>query len=32
MAVNEFGVDVTKETSTDPTKEINVSAEIVEAG
>ena len=32
MAVNEFGVDVTKETSTDPTKEIDVSAEIVEAG
>ena len=32
MAVNEFGVDVTEETSTDPTKEINVSAEIVEAG
>ena len=32
MAVNEFGVDVTKETSTDSTKEIDIQSEIVEAG
>ena len=32
MAVNEFGVDITEEASTDSTKEIDIQTEIIEAG
>ena len=32
MAVNEFGVDITEEASTDSTKEIDIQTEVIEAG